>query len=101
MLKQRHLTLLRGALQFFGEELLPHGSEVVQPYLDEEVDGEFTIAELQELQRFLSQVEVRYTALDAADRERVQPQLFDIIEEARTASNSTIRVATVLLPMGL
>ena len=95
MLKQRHLTLLRGALQFFGEELLPHEPEVMRPYLDQDVDDEFTSSELQELQRFLSRVEVRYTGLDAADHECVQPQLSHSLDEVAASSE---QVAVVLIP---
>ena len=98
MLRQRHLPLLRGALQFFGEELLPHGPEVVQPYLDEEIDGEFNSSELQELQRFLSQVEVRYAVLDEADHERVQPQLSDAPDEIAAPTD---HLAVVLVPIRL
>ena len=98
MLKPRHLTLLRGALQFFGEELLPHGPEVAQPYLDEEIDDEFTSGELQELQRFLSQVDIRYATLEVADRERVQPQLSQSFDDV---SGSPDQVAVVLVPARL
>ncbi|MCA9091415.1 MAG: hypothetical protein KDA90_22600 [Planctomycetaceae bacterium] len=95
MLRQRHLTLLRAALQYIGEELLPHGPGAMQSYLDEKVDHEFTSSELQELQQFLSRVEVRYTGLDAVDPERVQPQLSHSVEDLATPMD---RVAVVLIP---
>ena len=54
MLTKQHLAVLRGALQYFDEELVPHGVAALRPYFDEAFDGKPNaddVARLRELLR--------------------------------------------------
>ncbi len=62
MLTKRHLTIIRGALQFFDEEFSPHSLLMAGPYFDEPL--ELAADELQELRELLSTVELRYLECD-------------------------------------
>ncbi|WLD15112.1 hypothetical protein [Planctellipticum variicoloris] len=64
MLTKRHLALLRAALQFLNEELVPHGGDAVRPYLDVALDQPVTSEEVRQFQGFLAEVEPRIGLFD-------------------------------------
>ncbi len=53
------LSILRAALQYFGEELCPHGAEAIEDYLPGEA---VTPEEVRSLRAELDEVQVRYVA---------------------------------------
>lgn len=59
MLTQRHLALIRAALQFFDEELVPSGMEVIRFYLDTPMDPEVTHVEIRMLRTMLGRAELK------------------------------------------
>lgn len=59
MLTQRHLALVRAALQFFDEELVPSGMEVIRFYLDTPTDEEVTHLEIRTLRSMLKNAELK------------------------------------------
>ena len=73
MLTNQHLQIIRAALQFFDEELSPHGPEAISDY----VDGA-TPENVAATRRLLDEVTVRYV-----ERTEVEPLLYD---EQRTTS---------------
>jgi hypothetical protein len=95
-------------LQYFNEELVPHGLEAMRPYLDEAVEGDITSADIQQLQQFLREVEIRYAELSSIDGQPDNITLYCTAEEAANASSDrsghvarvarVARVAVVLIP---
>lgn len=99
MLTRRHLAVLRAALQFFDEELMPHGIRVMRPYFDEPLNGKPTTTEMRELQEFLRNCELKYVCFDPASNRLICSELSQKAEAARVKTcNPTSQVAVVLLP---
>lgn len=66
MLTKSHLAVLRAALQYFDDELCPHGMDVMRPYFDEEPTSEWTSREIRGLQTYLRDCGLRYAAYSPA-----------------------------------
>lgn len=99
MLSRTHLAVLRAALQYFNEELGPHGLEAMQPYLDEAVEGDITAADIRQLQQFLREMEIKYVTLNALDGQPSEVTLYRTAEEAANASpERSGPVGVVLIP---
>jgi len=60
LLTKRHLAIIRAALQFFDDEVGPHGPDVARPYFDEPLEEELAIVEIQQLRERLRTAELRY-----------------------------------------
>ncbi|MDB5348503.1 MAG: hypothetical protein JWP89_6880 [Schlesneria sp.] len=67
MLTKSHLALLRAALQYFDDEMGPHGMDVMRLYFDEEPTVEWTSRELRDLQTYLRNCELRYAIYSPTD----------------------------------
>lgn len=99
MLTKRRLAVLRAALQYFDEELMPHGIGVIRPYFDEPLKGKPTTSEIQELRKFLRDCELQYACCDSASNRLTGLQLSQSVEEARLMTGDpATRMAVVLLP---
>jgi uncharacterized protein with von Willebrand factor type A (vWA) domain len=59
-LNEKQLRILRAALQYFDEELCPHGAEAIEVYLPS-----VTPEEVQALRAELDEAQVRYVDPDA------------------------------------
>ena len=101
MLTQSHLAVLRAALQFFDEELGPHGINAMRPYFDEPPNKEISRSDLAQLRDMLRTCEVRYVCCDLAGNQVIRTGLYASAEIARSfASDHVDQVATVLLHRG-
>ena len=99
MLTPKHWAVLRAALQYFQEELVPHGIEAVRPYVEPEFAAELAVTDLQTLGEFLREVRLRYTILIATEPPQLAPELMDDPLQARhAAAGLSGRVVVVLLP---
>jgi SpoVK/Ycf46/Vps4 family AAA+-type ATPase len=101
LLTHPQLALLRAALQFFDEELGPHGINAMRPYFDEPPDGEISRSELAHLRELLRTCEVRYVCCDLAGTQVTHAGLYASEDIARSfAVDHVDQVATVLLMAG-
>lgn len=99
MLTRSHLAVLRAALQFFDEELMPHDIGVMRPYFDEPLNEKPTASEIRELREFLRNCEVKYACVDPASNRITNSQLSNSAEEARLMTGDpAFRLAIVLMP---
>ncbi|WP_013630395.1 hypothetical protein [Rubinisphaera brasiliensis] len=83
------LMLIRGALQFWAEEIEPHGPEAGQAYLpaSQPVTAE--------LQRYLKNARLRYLLCNRTD---MQPAKSRLSDDAADFKDADAILATVLLP---
>jgi hypothetical protein len=101
LLERRQLAVLRAALQFFDEELGPHGVNAMQPYFDEPPDGGISRSELEKLRDVLRTCEIRYACCDVTGTQVTHTGLYASAEIARSyAVDHVDQVATVLLMAG-
>ena len=99
MLTRTHLAVLRAALQYFDEELMPHGIGAMRPYFDEPLNVELTTPEIRELRTFLRDCELKYACCDPVSARLTSSELLNSAEEARLAAfDSASPIAAVLLP---
>ena len=102
MLTQSHLAVLRAALQFFDEELGPHGINAMRPYFDVPLDEEISRSDLAKLRELLRTCEIRYVCCDLAGTRVMHTGLYASADVARTfAVDHVDQVATVLLHRGV
>ena len=99
MLTRSHLAVLRAALQYFDEELLPHGIGAMRPYFDEPLNVELKTPEIRELQNFLRDCDLKYVCYDPSSARLASSELSKSAEDAqsRTADPAS-QIAVVLLP---
>lgn len=98
MLTKSHLAVLRAALQYFDEELGPHGMDIMWPYFEEEPAVAWTSVEIRELQRFLRDCELRYVGYVPATGELSSPFLSPSVDALLSSvTDPSIQVATVVL----
>ena len=76
MLTQPQLAVLRAALQFFDEELGPHGVNAMRPYFDEPPNKEISRSDLAQLRDMLRTCEVRYVCCDLAGTQVIRTGLY-------------------------
>jgi len=97
LLTTRHLALIRAALQFFDEEMSPHGPEVAKPYFEKSLEEELTAEEIGQLRELLQSAELKYVPCDLSRTRTLSQELltFEQVQETPDLLNS--RLATVLL----
>ena len=101
MLTPTHLAVLRAALQFFDEELGPHGINAMRPYFDEPLDTEISRSDLAKLRDVLRTCEIRYVCCDLARTQVKHTGLYASADVARSfAVDHVDQFATVLLQRG-
>jgi hypothetical protein len=99
VLTKSHLAVLRAALQYFDDELCPHGRDVMRPYFDEEPTSEWTSREIRELRAYLRDCELRYAAYSPAAERLIGSTLSRSANAVLpSAADPTCRVVTVILP---
>ena len=101
MLTQPQLAVLRAALQFFDEELGPHGINAMRPYFDAPPDEEISRSDLAKLRDVLRTCEIRYVCCDLAGTQVIRTGLYASAEIARAfAVDDVDQVAMFLLHRG-
>ena len=96
MLTHNGLAIVRAALTFWREEMCPHGTDVMLPYLDLPDIKHLSADEVIRLRCRFKPDAVRYAIANAAGDRLTNTKLFVDAEDAiRAAGNG--RVATVLL----
>ncbi|MCG6157267.1 methyltransferase [Rubinisphaera margarita] len=92
------LVLLRAALQFWSEELEPHGPSTWQPYLDRQI--QVRRGRCAELRQTLLNCELRYAAVERdADRFKQVALYHSPLAAALSATSDDAVVALVLIPV--
>lgn len=94
-----HLALIRAALQYFDEEMSPHGNRVMRPYFDEPLAAEFAEGEILELRTRLKNCVLAYVRCDARTMilATTEPSL-DIGDIGPNAGGQPAEIATILFP---
>jgi hypothetical protein len=99
LLTRRHLAVLRAALQYFDEELMPHGIGAMRPYFDEPLNVELKTPEIRELQKFLRDCGLKYAGYDPTSARLTSSELSESADEARLMTDDPAPpIAVVLLP---
>jgi hypothetical protein len=99
LLTKRHLAVLRAALQYFDEELSPHGMEAMKDYFDRPLDEDLTREEVQQLREFLRGCKLRYACCDPKRKILLNPKLSVTVKGLNNISvGKNVHVAAVLLP---
>jgi hypothetical protein len=97
LLTSRHLALLRAAMTFFDEEMSPHGSQIMTPYLDEPLDPVPTASDVAELRTLIQNSQLRYVRCDATTTRLLDDRLYASMEAAeRRRTDPNERVVTAL-----
>ncbi len=100
MLTKRHLAVLRAALQFFDEEMTPHGAHALRHYFDKPLREALKPEEVRELRDLLRRSELLYACYDPIDSRLIGPELSATAEAALAmATTQNGMVATVVLPL--
>ena len=98
MVTKRHLAVLRAALQFFDEEMIPHAQDDMQYYFDPPLGDELKAEEIRELRDILKGCELRYACCDLTASRLIGPELSASLDEALSLiDREDYRVVTVLL----
>ena len=102
MLTPKHLAVLRAALQYFQDELVPHGLDALRPYLDGPMEGDITGADVRQLQQFLRDAEIHYAAVSSAAPRQMDSKLYMSTEAASAGlrDDSWQVVAVLIMPAG-
>lgn len=99
MLNDQHLILTRAALQYFDEELSPHGVEAMAAYFDPSSVDPAIAEQLSDLRTWLAQSRVAYVCVQPASNRLLDDRLFGSPEEAEQAVEGTqARAVPVILP---
>ena len=97
MLTRRQLETIRAALQFWREEICPHGEAVARPYLDSNQIPPLAANEVDELRDRFDPPALRFAVI-APDHSRLQrTALFTTVEEAEGLAAGG-RIVTIVLP---
>lgn len=89
------LILIWGALQFWAEEIEPHGPEAGQAYL--QTSQPVTAGHAAELQGYLKIARLRYLLCNRTDLQPAKSRLSDDAADFKDADAAAV-IATVLLP---
>lgn len=86
MLTKRHLAVLRAALQFLDDKLMPHGAKALRHYFDEPLREALMPQEVRELRDLLRHGELRYACYDPVTSRLMGPELSATVEAALAMS---------------
>jgi len=101
LLTTQHLALQRAALQFFEEELCPHGPDAMRSYFDEPFTRTWKTDEVRELRNFLKTCELGYVRYDRESGRLRNRTVFDAIEETHFQPLTDFtRIVPILIPAG-
>lgn len=99
MLKPIELTTIQAALQFWADEMCPHGADAMRPYLRTAARETLSAGEVQQLSSLFTPASVRYVRVA---RRRSALRLEGPILAYRLAARQAIDErfwATLILPM--
>ena len=97
MLTRRETETIRAALQFWREEICPHGEATARPYLDADDVSPLNSDEVEKLRDQFARSAVRYAILTPDQNGLQDVALITSTEEAKGVAGEA-RVATVILP---
>ena len=97
MLSQRHLATIHAALQFWEEEISPHGEDIMRPYLEPSDAVPLSQQELRELRETL-RAGLRYAIYDPILDRLVSTDLFTNIGDAEAAVGTRMLVTVLVAP---
>lgn len=81
LLIPQHLEILRAALQFFDEEMSPHGVDAIANYVDLSLYGPVTPQHIQHLRKMLDHCQLRYAGYDRRTLNLTSNSLFESQEQ--------------------
>jgi len=97
LLTTRDLAIIRAALQFFDEEISPHGPEVAKPYFETPLEDDLTAEEIGQLRELLQSTELSYVRCDQSRTHVLSQELLTFEKLQRIPHQSEEDFATVLL----
>lgn len=100
MLTRTHLALIRAALQYFDEEMSPHGARVMRHYFDEPLVAEFADGGIRQLRERLQKCKLAYVRCDAATMTlaTTEPSL-SLEDLGNNSAEQSVEIATILFPL--
>jgi len=99
MLMRRDIAVIRAALQYFQDELCPHGPEVYRPYFDEPMDKPVKGEDVRRLRESLRNCEMRYLVCDRQASRAIHSELFTSIDRAEVlARKAEGKVGVAIIP---
>ncbi len=98
MLTPNHLATIRAALQYWEDEICPHGADAMQPYFDNPDAVPLSANETTQLRSILQDRFLRFV-IYAPDRTIISsPTIFETSGEAERQAAPEEGIAAVLLP---
>lgn len=96
MINQQELHTICAALQYWEEEMCPHGMAAMQSYLPAGVSGALSAAQVHALRRRLQTCEIAYATIGASEP-AFGPSL-SIVKVPHEGTATNPQLATVLIP---
>lgn len=97
MLTQRHLAIIRAALQFFDEELVPSGMQTIRHYLDVPLNEAVTHDEVRRMRSFLKNTELKYGRFDRRTKQLIWREIDGLITGSHRSTPAEPGIAVVVL----
>jgi len=97
VLTSQEIETIRAALQFWCEEIAPHGESAARPYLESAEAKPLSALETNKLRNRLAQALWRFAVVEPSRDRLANVQLYGTLEEAAAVAGSA-QVVTVLLP---
>lgn len=95
---KNHLVLIRAALQFFDEEMGPHGVRVMRTYFDEPLSAEFAEGEIGRLRERLKNCALAYVRCNARTMTLASTEPSLNMDDIGLNAGHTVEMATILFP---
>lgn len=94
---KNQLVLIRAALQFFDEEMGPHGVRVMRPYFDEPLSAECAEGEIRQIRERLQKCKLAYVRYDTATMTLASTEPSLSLEDlGNNAAGQSGEIATIL-----
>jgi hypothetical protein len=102
LLTRTDLILIRAALQFFDEEMRPHGARVMQPYLDEPLTSDIAEDTVRNLRERLKNCQLAYVHCNPTTMTSAMTDtILNLNDASPPAGPAMTAIATILLPSAM
>lgn len=99
MLTRTDLVLIRAALQFFDEEMSPHGARVMRPYLDEPLTSDIAKDTIRNLRERLKNCQLAYVHCNPTNMTLATTDaILNLNDASPPAGPAMTAIATILFP---
>ncbi|MCG8586262.1 MAG: hypothetical protein MI757_16265 [Pirellulales bacterium] len=97
MLTRQETETIRAALQFWREEICPHGEAAARHYLEIAGASPLSVTEIEELRDRFARSSLRYATLEPRHNQLADTKLYETAKHA-SAVAGVASVATVIMP---